>query len=73
MIRKTISAFCLTSMLALSGCATVSIIDKFNPTSPKSEEAILDHDAMIAIGQSVNNDKKHGIYWSKIYLPHYRR
>ena len=48
-------------MLVLSGCATVSVIDKFNPTSTQYQKKVLRQDAMLAIGQSVHDGKNQGM------------
>ena len=48
-------------MLALNGCATVSVIDKFSPTSTQYQKKVLGQDAMLAIGQSVHDDKNQGM------------
>ena len=48
-------------MLALNGCATVSVIDKFSPTSTQYQKKVLGQDAMLAIGQSVHDGKNQGM------------
>ncbi len=47
--------------MTLGGCASIALYEDFNPTDQKTQKKVLSQDAMIAIGQSVNNDKKHGM------------
>lgn len=61
MLKKITYCLLFTSILGLSSCASMLLYEDFDPTSLKIQKKVLDQDAMIAIGQSVNNDKKHGM------------
>lgn len=60
-LKKFLGISLTTCALSLSGCASIALYEDFNPTDQQTNKKVLGQDAMLAIGQSVNNDKKHGM------------
>lgn len=53
------SALILGTTLSLSGCASLSLYESFDPTDQRTVEKTLGHDEMLAIGQSVKSESEH--------------
>lgn len=57
--KRIFSLFFLSIPLIFTGCASLSLYEKYKPTEQKTIEKHLADDEMIAIGQSIQNQSDH--------------
>lgn len=60
-LKKILTSSLLVFFISPSGCASLFLYDGFSPTSIKEETKVLGQDNMIAIGQSIKDDKNTGL------------
>lgn len=57
--KKFLTTLLLSSTFAFTGCASLSLYERYNPTDSKTIEKQLGSDEMIAIGQSIKSENPH--------------